>query len=81
MEYTVIRGGTERANIMAMPNAGGNNFQKTLGYCGIGRYDAGFYAYIKGRKENSFTYEHDYLVQKVLSEVIGVVLFNGKNID
>lgn len=37
MEYTVISGGTERANIMAMPNAGGNNFPKFLGYCGVGR--------------------------------------------
>lgn len=36
MEYTVASGGTERANIMAMPNAGGDNFPKTLGYCGIG---------------------------------------------
>ena len=37
MEYTVVSGGTERANIMAMPNAGGNNFPKFLGYCGVGR--------------------------------------------
>ena len=37
MEYTVVSGGTERANIMAMPNAGGDNFPKRLGYCGIGR--------------------------------------------
>ncbi len=37
MEYTVISGGTERANIMAMPNAGGNKFPKSLGYCGVGR--------------------------------------------
>ena len=37
MEYTVVSGGTERANIMAMPNAGGNKFPKTLGYCGVGR--------------------------------------------
>jgi 2-desacetyl-2-hydroxyethyl bacteriochlorophyllide A dehydrogenase len=37
MEYIVVSGGTERANIMAMPNAGGDNFPKTLGYCGIGR--------------------------------------------
>lgn len=37
MEYTVVSGGTERANIMAMPNAGGNKFPKSLGYCGIGR--------------------------------------------
>ena len=26
MEYTVISGGTERACIMGMPNAGGDNF-------------------------------------------------------
>lgn len=37
MEYTVISGGTERANIMALPNAGGNKFPKSLGYCGVGR--------------------------------------------
>lgn len=37
MEYTVISGGTERASIMAMPNAGGNNFPKSSGYSGIGR--------------------------------------------
>ena len=36
-EYTVVSGGTERANLMAMNNAGGNNFPKSLGYCGIGR--------------------------------------------
>ena len=36
MEYTVVSGGTERANIMAMENAGGNNFPKYLGYCGVG---------------------------------------------
>lgn len=36
MEYTVISGGTERASIMAMPNAGGNKFPKRLGYCGVG---------------------------------------------
>ena len=36
MEYTVVSAGTERANIMAMPNAGGNNFPKQLGYCGVG---------------------------------------------
>ncbi len=36
MEYTVVSGGTERANIMGMPNAGGDNFPKTLGYCGVG---------------------------------------------
>ena len=36
-EYTVVSGGTERANIMGMVNAGGNAFPKTLGYCGVGR--------------------------------------------
>lgn len=49
-----------------------------------GRYDLmmqDFYAYINGTKENPFTYEHDYLVQKVLSEIVGGVRFHGKNID
>ncbi len=48
------------------------------------RYDAmvqDFYAYIMGTKENPFTYEHDYLVQRVLDEIVGGVDFNGKNID
>ena len=35
-EYTAVSGGTERANILGLPNAGGNNFPKTLGYCGVG---------------------------------------------
>ena len=49
-----------------------------------GRYDEmmkDFYAYIIGEKENPFTYEHDYLVQKVLWEIVGGVRFHGKNID
>jgi len=49
-----------------------------------GRYDEmmqDFYAYIMGTKQNPFTYEHDYLVQKVLSEIVGEVRFHGKNID
>ena len=37
MEYTVVSGGTERANIMGMANAGGNNFPKNLVYCVVGR--------------------------------------------
>jgi len=48
------------------------------------RYDKmmqDFYAYMKGTKQNPFTYEHDYTVQKVLSEIVGGVGFNGKNID
>lgn len=36
-EYTVVSGGTERANIMGMQNAGGDKFPKALGYCGVGR--------------------------------------------
>lgn len=39
-----------------------------------GRYDEmmkDFYAYIIGEKKNPFTYEHDYTVQKVLSEIVG----------
>ena len=49
-----------------------------------GRYDEmmrDLYAYIMGTKQNPFTYEHDYLVQKVLSEIVGGVRINAKNID
>ena len=49
-----------------------------------GRYNEmmkDFYSYIMGTKQNPFSYEHDYLVQKVLSKIIGGVRFNGKNID
>ena len=49
-----------------------------------GRYDEmmqDFYDYVMGTKENPYTYEHDYLVQKVLSEIVGGVRFNGKNVD
>ncbi|MBC8545199.1 Gfo/Idh/MocA family protein [Bianquea renquensis] len=49
-----------------------------------GRYDEmmrDFHAYILGTKQNPFPYEHDYLVQKVLDEIVGGVRFNGKNID
>lgn len=49
-----------------------------------GRYDEmmqDFYAYIQGKKENPFSYEHDYLVQKVLSQIVGGIHFNGRNID
>ena len=40
-----------------------------------------FYAYIIGTKQNPFTYKHDFLVQRVLDEIVGGVRFNGKNID
>ena len=49
-----------------------------------GRYDEmmqDFYAYVMGEKENSFTYEHDLLVQKVLDGIVGGVRINGKNIE
>lgn len=49
-----------------------------------GRYDEmmkDFYHYIKGTKENPFTYEHEYAVQEVLSEIIGGVKIYGKNIN
>lgn len=36
MEYTVVSGGTERANIMALPNTP-QVFPSSLGYCGVGR--------------------------------------------
>lgn len=48
------------------------------------RYDQmvkDFYDYIMGNKQNPFTYEHDYLVQKVLSDIVGGVKFYGNDID
>lgn len=48
------------------------------------RYDdmmQDFYAYMMGTKENPFTYEHDYAVQKVLWEIVGGVGFHGKHIN
>jgi predicted dehydrogenase len=49
-----------------------------------GRYDEmmkDFYHYIKGTKDNPFSYEHEYAVQEVLSEIIGGVKIYGKNIN
>ena len=40
-----------------------------------------FHAYMVGEKQNPFTYEHDYTVQKVLDEIVGGVRINSKNID
>ena len=48
------------------------------------RYDVmmrDFYDYIQETKKNPFTYEHDYLVQKVIDEIVGGVRFNGKSIE
>ncbi len=42
------------------------------------RYDEmikDFYSFIIGKKENPFTYEHEYAVQEVLDEVVGGVKF------
>ncbi len=36
-EYTVVSGGTEKANLMGLPNVPGQGFPKHLGYCGIGK--------------------------------------------
>lgn len=47
------------------------------------RYDEmmqDFYAYIMGDKQNPFTYEHDYKVQKVIDQIVGGVGFRGGNI-
>ena len=40
-----------------------------------------FYAYMMKEKSNPFSYEHDYLTQRVLSEIVGGVKFFGKDID
>lgn len=48
------------------------------------RYDdmmQDFYCFIKGTKQNPFTYEHDYTVQKVINEVVSGVKFFDKNIS
>ncbi len=48
-----------------------------------GRYDEmmkDFYDYIQGTKQNPFTYEHDYAVQEVLSDIVGGVRFHGRDI-
>ncbi len=48
------------------------------------RYDdmmQDFHDYIVANKTNPFTYEHEYAVQEVLSEIIGGVKFYGKNIN
>ena len=55
-------------------------FAQSISDC---RYDGmmqDFYSYIVGEKQNPFSYEHDYLVQKVLDEIVGGVRFYGKEI-
>ena len=49
-----------------------------------GRYDEmmqDFYAYIKGTKQNPFTYAHEYAVQEVLAQVVGGIRVHGTKID
>lgn len=49
-----------------------------------GRYDEmmqDFYAYIVGKKQNPFTYEHDFAVREVLDEIIGGTKMLGKNLE
>ena len=51
---------------------------------GDGRYDQmmiDFHDYIVGKKQNPFSYEHEYAVQEVLDQIVGGVKFYGKNID
>ncbi len=48
-------------------NAGIKDIPKSCRYDEIMK---DFYAYITGEKKNPFTYEHDYLVQKVLYKII-----------
>ena len=48
-----------------------------------GRYDEmmrDFYEYIAGTKENPYSYDHDYLVQKVLAEIVGGIRFNARTL-
>lgn len=48
------------------------------------RYDdmlKDFYAYVKGIKENPFTYEHDYAVQEVISAAVGGVQMLGRELE
>ena len=40
-----------------------------------------FYSFIIGKKENPFTYEHEYAVQEVLDEVVGGVKYYEQIID
>ena len=48
------------------------------------RYDEmikDLYAFVTGKKENPYSYEHEYLVQKVLDRIVGGVSIYGENID
>jgi len=48
------------------------------------RYDEmieDLYAFVTGQKENPYSYEHEYLVQKVLDRIVGGVSIYGENTD
>lgn len=40
-----------------------------------------FHGYITGEKQNIYTYEHDFMVQKVLSQIVGGIQLHSKHID
>ena len=72
---TSMGGGTYEDRKQTIP------FAASLHGCRYDEMMKDFYSYVMGTKENPYTYEHDYLVQKVLSEIVGGIRFNGKNID
>ena len=37
--------------------------------------------YITGEKQNIYTYGHDFMVQKVLSQIVGGIQIHSKHID
>lgn len=52
----------DRKEKLALPETTGGRYNEMM---------QDFYSYCVGLKENPFSYEHDYLVQKVLYEIIG----------
>lgn len=72
---TAMQGGTYRDVKTTVPfdlDASGSRYDEMM---------RDFYSYVTKSKENPYTYEHDYLVQKVLSEIVGGIHFNGNRID
>lgn len=55
-------------------------FEQSLSGCRYDNMMQDFYAYIMKTKQNPFSYEHDFTVQKVLSEIVGGIRLNGKNL-
>jgi predicted dehydrogenase len=47
-----------------------------------GRYDdmmRAFHAYVTGREENPYSYEHEYAVQEVLDAMVGGIAYHGRD--